>query len=199
MDMVTLKATERTEKPKKLRDTGFIPGVLNGPGTASVPVKFQGAALNKIITMHGTNAKLWVEMGDDKESGLIKEIQRDPVDRKIIHATIQLISMDQEIKMEVPISFHGVAELERKFLQVQVSKAEVEVSGKAALIPEVIVVDVEGKAAGDDITAANFDLPEGVAILDAEDEIYAAIKEIKEEVIEETEETATEAGAEAAE
>jgi large subunit ribosomal protein L25 len=172
----TIKALERSEKPNKVRLAGFTPGVLNGPGTASTTVKFDTLALNKIISKHGMNAKMWVEIGGEKIFGFIKEIQKHPVEGKIIHVAVQLVSKDQEVKMQLPITFHGHAELERRLLKVQVYKSEVEVFGKTAFMPDSIVVDVSEKEIGNEITAADFSLPEGIKILDADNEIYAIIK-----------------------
>lgn len=192
MNTATLKAMERTEKPKQLRKTGFVPGVLNGPGTVSVPVKFQTAALNKIIAKHGMNAKIWVEYKDEKKFGLMKELQKHPVDGQIIHAAIQLMATDQEIKMQLPIHYHGNEALEKKMMQVQVIKADVEVEGQAAKIPELLTVDVSEMTTGDNVTAANFDLPATIKILDEADEIYAMIKDVKETVVEAETEAETE-------
>lgn len=198
MNTATLRAMERTEKPKKLRKTGYVPGVLNGTDHVSVPVKFQTAALSKIITKHGMNAKVWVEIGDEKKFGLMKEVQKHPVGGEIIHAAIQLIPTDQEIKMQVPLHFHGNETLEQKRMQVLILKSEAEVTGEAAKVPEFLVVDVSKMNAGDNVTAADLDLPATIKILDAEDEIYAMIKDLKETAMDEEamEETETEAVAE---
>jgi large subunit ribosomal protein L25 len=188
MEEIILKAMSRSEKPKKVRNAGFIPGVLNGPGTTSISVQFEIVALNKIIAKHGINAKIWVVLCAEKKFGFIKEVQRHPVERKIIHISIQLVSKDQEVKMQLPISFHGHVELEHRLLQVQVYKSEIEVAGKAALMPDVVVVDVSEKESGENITAIDFHLPPEIKILDSEHEIYAIIKAIKEEIVEEPEE-----------
>jgi large subunit ribosomal protein L25 len=188
MEEIILKALARSEKPKQVRNAGFIPGVLNGPGTTSTSVKFESAALNKIIAKHGTNAKLWVMLGDEKKFGFIKEVQKHPVEGKVIHVAIQLVSKDQDVKMTLPISFRGHVELEHRLLQVQVYKSEIEVSGKAELMPDEAVVDVSEKESGANITAVDFNLPSEVKILDPEHEIYAIIKAVKEEAVEEPEE-----------
>ncbi len=188
MEVTILKAIERSEKPKKVRNAGFTPGVLNGPGTTSASVQFESSALNRIIINHGMNAKIWVELGSEKKFGYIKEVQTHPVERKIIHVAIQMVSKDQEVKMQLPITFHGTGELEQKFLHVHVTKAEVEVIGKAALIPEMIEVDVSGKEFEENITAADFHLPKEIKILDPENEVYAIIKAVREVVAEKTEE-----------
>ena len=188
MEDIILKAMARSESPKKVRNAGFIPGVLNGPGTTSISVQFETLTLNKIIAKHGSNAKLFVELGAKKKFGFIKEVQRNPVEGKVIHIAIQLISKDQDVKMQLPITFHGHAELEHRLLQVQVYKSEIEVAGKAALMPEVVVVDVSEKESGENITAVDFHLPKEIKIHDPEHEIYATIKAIKKEIVEEPEE-----------
>lgn len=185
MEEIILEAIERTEKPNKTRTEGFIPGVLSGPGTASASVKFNSAALNKIIAKHGSNAKIWVKSGSEKNLGFIKEIQRTPVDGHILHVTIQIVSKDQEIKMQLPVIFHGHAELEHEMLQLLICKSNVDVIGKIATIPDTVVVDVSEKKAGENVTSADFSLPKDIRILDPEDEVYAVIKEFKEEAVEE--------------
>jgi large subunit ribosomal protein L25 len=190
MEEIILKTMLRTDTPKKVRLAGFIPGVLNESDLTSTSVQFVGTELNKIISKHGSNAKVWVTIGDDKKFGFIKEVQKSPLDRKIIHIAIQLVSKDQEIKMQLPISYHGREELEHKQLQVQIYKAEIDVSGKAVLMPDVIIVDVSKKELGDTITAADLNISAEIKIHDAENEIYAVIKAIKEVVEEEPEEEA---------
>lgn len=178
----------RSEKPNKVREAGFIPGVLNGPGTASTSVQFENVALSKILAKHGTSAKLWVVLGDEKKFGFIKEVQKHPLEANVIHIAIQLVSNDQESKTQLPISFHGHAELEHRLLHLQVYKSEVEVVGKAALMPDMVVVDISERKSGEKITAIDFHLSPDIKILDPEHEIYAIIKAIKKDVVEEPEE-----------
>jgi len=190
MEEIILKTMLRTDSPKKVRQAGFIPGVLNESDLTSTTVQFVGTELNKIISKHGSNAKVWVTIGDDKKFGFIKEVQKSPLDRKIIHIAIQLVNKDKEIKMMIPISFHGRDELEHKELQLQVIKTEIDVTGKAALMPDVIIADVSAKELGDTVTAADLNISADIKSLDADDEIYAIIKAVKEVVEEEPEEAA---------
>jgi large subunit ribosomal protein L25 len=188
MQETVLKAMARSESPKTVRNAGLVPGVLNGSDTSSVSVKFEAAALNKIIAQHGANAKIWVELGADKKFGFIKEVQKHPVDRKIIHVAIQLVSKDQDVKMQLPIAFHGRDDLEHKSLQLQIYKSEIDVVGKALLMPDVVIVDISKKELGETVTAADFKLPKEIKILDSEHETYAMIKAVKEEIVEAPEE-----------
>jgi len=188
MEDTTIKATVRSLNTKIGKNAGLVPGVLNGPGTASTSIILESIPLNKIIAKHGKNAKLWVDLNNEKKFGYIKEVQRHPVEGKVIHIAIQMLAKDQEIKMLLPITYHGSAELEHKLLQLQVYKSEIKVSGIGANMPDSVVVDVSEKVFGDNITAIDFHLPKELIILDSEDEIYAGIKAIKEVLVEETEE-----------
>lgn len=189
MEETILKATKRTDAPKTVRKAGFIPGVLNESDTTSTSVQFEISALNKIVSKHGPNAKMWIAIDNKKEFGFIKEIQRHPVEGKIIHISVQLVKMNQEIKMHIPISFHGHEELEKHILTLQVYKSEVEVIGKASFMPDSILADISKKELGDDVTSADFHFPKEIKILDKDDEIYAVVKAVK-EVVEEVEEVA---------
>jgi large subunit ribosomal protein L25 len=189
MEEIVLKAVARSESPKKVRDSGFIPGVLNGPGTISTSVQFNAKELNKIIASNGANAKIWIALGDKKDFGFVKEIQRHNVERNILHVAIQLVSKDQVIKMQLPISYLGRDVLEHRQLQVQVFNSEVEVEGITALIPDGIVVDVAKKELGDNITASDFSLNPEIKILDSGHEIYAVIRAAKVVEAEEAEES----------
>ena len=74
MEEIALKAVIRKDKPKKVRREGSVPGVLNGPGTASTPVQFESNDLNKVIARHGTSAKLWILLGGEKKFGFFSGI-----------------------------------------------------------------------------------------------------------------------------
>jgi len=176
MEKTILKATPRDGKPRRLRRDGFIPGVLNSSDTTSTPVQFEAAALNKVIERHGPNAKIWVELGKKKHFGYIKEIQKQPVDWTVTHVSVQLVEQDQEVKMHLPIFYHGREALEHRMLMLQVTKSEVEVVGKAGTMPESIVLDVSKLENGVHITSADFHLPKGTVLHEIENESYAVVR-----------------------
>jgi len=194
MEKVILRAEERTGKVKKVREAGFIPGVLYGGGKAATPVKFDAAALKRILSKHGSNAKVWIDLNNTKKFGFIKEVQKNHLEGKVLHVDVQLVSQDQEIKLQIPITFTGTDELEKRQLLLLVTKAEVEVIGKAHLIPNALVVDVANREAGDNVTYLDLDLDGQIKINDREDEIYAVIKEKKAQPVEEEAKKDEEAG-----
>lgn len=201
MEETILSAVERTMQPKQCREAGFTPGVLYGDSvTNAITVQFETPALKKILAAHGSNAKVWVNYGGNKKFGFVKEVQRHPVTAKVIHIDVFLVSQDHEVKMQIPITFEGRDSLENVLLQVH--KSEIEVLGKAVLMPEAVVVDVSAMVLGDTITSKNFNLDQQIKITDNENEVYGIITPLR-ELAEEPEtvvvaeaETATEAEAE---
>lgn len=194
MEEAVLKAEERTEKPKKTRAAGFIPGNLYGAGLAATTVKFDAAALNRFISKFGSNAKVWVDLNNTQKFGFIKEVQRHPVEGRVIHIDVQLVAQDQEFKLQLPVTFTGIEELEKRQLILLIAKHEAEVVGKANLMPNVISVDVADKELGDTITFQDFGLDKEIKSNEGEEEIYAVIKAKKETAApeESAEETAPE-------
>jgi large subunit ribosomal protein L25 len=200
MEQVILNALERTTSNKKFNEDGFIAGVMYGDGsTDATSVKFELVPLRKILAKHGSNAKVLVKYGEEEKTGFIKEIQRHPVTAKITHIDVQLVSKDHEIKLQLPISYKGEENLSSQRLQLQVQKPEIDVFGKMAIMPDVLSVDVSQMALGDSITIKNFDLNKEIRVTDKEDEVYASITQMKEEVEEVVEEVVATPEAAAAE
>lgn len=198
MEETILSAIERTMQPKLCRAAGFTPGVLYGDGvTDAITVQFETAALKKVIAAHGPNAKVWVNHGGNKKFGFIKEVQRHPVYATVSHIDIFLVSQDHEVSMQIPINFEGRDGLDNVLLQIY--KSELSVTGKVALMPESVSVDVSTMVLGDTITSNNFNLDKQLKIIENEDEVYGIITPLP-ELVEEPEtvvateaETATEA------
>jgi len=181
-----LDAAVRTLKPNKIRESGFVPGVLYGDSVAqTTPVQFEALALRKVLADHGANAKVWVNHDGSKKFGFIREVQRAVITGKVIHIDVQLISQDHEVKLLLPITFKGKETLDHKNLVLQVYKSEIEVLGRADLMPDLVVVDVSDKGLGETITASDFDLDGQLKIQDKEDEVYGIITALKTEIVEE--------------
>ena len=185
MDETVLQAMPRSGPGKKTRKEGLLPGVLAEPNRPSIMVQFDPITVDKLISHHGSHATLWIELEKQKKFGFITEVQRHPVSRKIIHIDIKLVDANEEIKITLPINFQGREEIERKVLQLQIYRSEVEVQGKATELPDMITAEVSEKELGDNVTVEDFEVPEGIVILDDAEEIYAAVKPVREMALEE--------------
>jgi len=193
MEQVILNALERVKGNTKFKEDGFIAGVMYGEGsTEATSVKFELVPLRKILGKHGSNAKVVVKYGDVEKTGFIKEIQRHPVTAKITHIDVQLVSKDQEIKLQLRIAFNGEEGLITKRLQLQVQKPEIDVYGKMAIMPDAVSIDISEKEFGDTITIKDFELNSEIKVTDDDDQVYASITQMKEEEEEPVEEVIAE-------
>jgi large subunit ribosomal protein L25 len=189
MEKIILNAFERTAQHKKLREEGFIAGVIYGDSVkGATAVKFEEASLKKILSKHGSNAKVWIKYGEEMKFGFIKEIQRHAVTAKITHIDVQLVSKNHEVKLQLPIVFKGEESLKSKLLQMQIHKSEIDVFGRMDLMPDVVNIDMSEKKLGDTITIKDFNLDKEIKVNDKEDEIFAAIIQLKEKAVTEDEE-----------
>jgi large subunit ribosomal protein L25 len=162
-----------------------VPGVIYGDSiTAAASVKFEEKAIKKVISNHGSHAKLWIKYNDNKKFGFIREVQRQPMTGNLIHLDIQIVSKDHEIKRQIPIVVKGEDDLKGKQLQLQINKSEIAIFGKMALMPDTIFVDVSDKDLGDTITLNNFELD---ALLKNEDEdtVFGVIVNLRNQLVEE--------------
>lgn len=193
MNETILDAFERIPGKHKFNEEGFIAGVIYGDKIeGAISVKIELVPLIKILKKHGSNAKVWVKYGEEKKFGFVKEIQRHPVSAKISHIDIQIVSLDQEVKLQLPITFNGEANLIDNLLELAVYKSEIDVFGVMAVMPDYVTIDVADRKLGDSVTIKDFVLNEKIAVTDEEDVVYAAIVARK-EIVEEEEEVAEEA------
>jgi len=198
MEDTILTAVERPRQHGKFREKGFVAGVVYGEGVNNgKPVKFDAAALQSILKRHGSNARVTVMLDNQERAGFIKEIQRDAISRQITHVDVQLVSKDQEVKLQIPLIFKGVEELAERQLQLLVHKYDVTVTGRMDLMPEAIHIDVAAMNLGDSITADNIHLDSQLKVSEKEEEaVYAVINSMAPEATTETVEEAAEPASE---
>lgn len=192
MNNTVICAAERTEKPQKVRRQGFIPGVIFGKGIESKSVKIDEKELAKVQHGHLRNARLQVKLGEDVKHCIVKEIQKDPVKGNVIHFNLQAIHDNDIIKLFVPVRFNGKEKLAGRQLLLEENLTEVEISGKASILPEVISIDVSNLKYEDKIALKDIPVQEGIKVLGNEDELVAVVSYAR-ETPEEAEETVAEA------
>ena len=193
MEEIILQAVERIKKPGKVRESGFVPGVLYGDSVSEVTmVNFEEQALKKVLSSHGSNAKVWIKINNNKRFGFIKEVQKHPVSGNVTHIDVQIVSKDHELKLQIPIVYKGEDDLKQKLLQLQVYKSEITVLGKMDFMIDAIYVDVAEKKLGDTITLKDFDLDKQLKVSEKEDVIYGIIINLKNQTIDAAVEPKTE-------
>ena len=164
--LVERRASHGKGSARKLRGAGRIPGVFYGPGRAAVPIAIDPLRVHAVAARTGKDRllKLRTEGADelDGQMVILKEAQRDPIKRRIIHADFFEIRMDREIEVTVQVHVVGKAPGVDDGGTLEHILHEIEVRCLPDRIPASIDVDVSPLGIGASIHVSDLKLPEGV-------------------------------------
>ncbi len=164
MSEIKLAASSRTEFGKgaarRIRRAGQIPAVIYGHGTDPQHIALPGH--DTMMAVKNANALLSISVDSGTSVlALAKDVQRDPVKSVIEHVDLVIVRRGEKVQVDVPVHVLGEAAPETI---VQLENATILLEVEATHIPESVEVDVEGKPAGTQVTAADLTLPEGAEL-----------------------------------
>jgi large subunit ribosomal protein L25 len=117
---------------------------------------------------------------------LIREIQRHPIKRQILHVDFQALVAGEKVVVSIPIVLTGTAEgvkLEGGVLEQPLRELEIEVD--PSNIPDHVELDVTNMMIGDSLHVSDLKVPDGVEIQD-DPETSVAVLAAPRAVVEET-------------
>jgi large subunit ribosomal protein L25 len=162
---------------RRLRATGKIPVVLYGRGAEPAPLTVDWRDLRTALTSDkGLNALITVTVNGTSTKVIVKEMQRHPVRRDVLHVDFLAVDVDKPITTDVPIVLEGepIKVLREQGVVEQALNAIV-VHAKPDAIPGHLSIDVSDLEIGHTITVADLALPEGVTTdADPEETIVTA-------------------------
>ncbi len=198
--MAQLSATLRDGTGKgaarTLRASGRIPGVIYGHGREPQPLAIDNRELEKLLSKISAESTV-IELSLDGKSTqtLIREIQRHPFKRQILHVDFQELVAGERITVRLPIVLTGVPDGVRQdggVLDQTLRELEVEVD--PANIPNHIEIDVTPLKIGESIHVRDIKLPEGVEVVTEADSsvcVVSAPRAVVETTVAPDEELAT--------
>jgi large subunit ribosomal protein L25 len=197
MATATLAATARTSAGKgtarSLRRDGQIPGVIYGHARDSQPLALVARDLDKLLS-HIAAESTVVELNIDGSVSrtLIREVQRHPFKRQILHIDFQELVAGEAVTVNVPIILVGTPEGVRHGggMLDQVMR-ELSISVDPANMPNHYDLDVSHLTIGHALHVRDIVVGEGVTILVDPDETVCsvAIPKVAAEAVEEAEKT----------
>ena len=152
---------------RRLRAAGEIPAILYGSGTDAVSLRVSSRAVERLA---GTNQIIDLR-GPAQVQGklvLLKEFQRDPLSRNVLHADFYAVDTTQKIDTHVPLHFEGRPIGVEQGGVFEAVLREVEIRCLPLAIPAVLNVSVAGLAIDDAISARDIVLPDGVELVTEE-------------------------------
>ncbi len=164
---------------KRLRDAGFLPGVIYGHKEAVVPVTLPKRELVKHLSKGAHVFDLAIEGRSEKV--LVKEVQYDHLGLEVIHVDFARVSLDEKVEVTVPLELKGSPKGEAEGGILQQLIADIEVECLVTDIPEAIRHNVSEMAIDDVLHIKDIKLPQGVRALQDGDAIVATVKTVSEE------------------
>ncbi|MET0826649.1 MAG: 50S ribosomal protein L25 [Acidimicrobiales bacterium] len=192
MDVTLTAETGRalgSRSSRRLLRDGKVPAVVYGLDQDTVAVAVEWPSLRAALTTDaGLNALITLEVDGREDLTIVKDLQRDPVRREVVHVDFLRVSRDVEIEVEVPIVLEGHAEkVEREDGTVAHLLFSLSVYAKPGAIPNELTVDVAEMELHDSIRVGDLSLPSGVRTEVDEDEVIVSAQ-ISRETIEVAEE-----------
>ena len=155
---------------RRLRRDGKVPAVLYGGGEAPRAITLSHRELLKQVENEAFFSHIIeLKVGDKKQSAIVKDMQRHPAKRVIMHIDFQRVVAGDAIRMNVPIHFIGedvAPGVKTGGGIVSHMRNEVEIECLPKNLPEFLSVDVSQMELDDMLHLSDIVLPEGVEILE---------------------------------
>ena len=181
MATASLSAEARTETGKgvarKLRAAGRVPAVVYGHAREAQALSLQTRELEKLLSSISTGSTVVeLSLGSATTKTLIREVQRHPFKKQILHVDFQELVAGEKVTVDVPLVFVGTPEgvrLSGALLEQILHSIQVLVD--PANIPNHIDVDVTSLAMGHSLHVSELSLPAGLEVLTDEDATVCAV------------------------
>lgn len=189
MSEIKLSLKARTLVGKKLaglRAQGLIPSVVYGEGE---PILTESAynETEKVLLAAGYHSTIDLELDGKKKLVIVKDVNLDPISRKIINIEFQAVSANQAIEAITPIVLEGfeVSDASKAHFTLLQVMEEIEVKAKPSDLPKKIVLDASKMANLEDkIVISDIVLPKGVEFADKELDMDGAIAILNDPAVE---------------
>ena len=167
MDLTLTAETGRTAGSRtssRMRTEGRVPAVVYGLGRDTVSVSVPWTDLRRVLsTDAGINALISLDVDGQKDLAIVKDLQRHPIRRNVMHIDFLRVDPDAPVAVDIPIHLVGEAKaVEGRRGIVDHALKTITVKAKPADIPSVITVDINDLKIGVTITIAEVELPAGV-------------------------------------
>jgi large subunit ribosomal protein L25 len=191
MAEVTLEVSGRDGTGKsavrKLRQQGKVPGVVYGGHRDPVAIIVDRKAITDLIqkSEHGVRSVFLLKMAgtDQQRHAMIKDIQINPISRKMMHVDFIRVVMDEVVRVSVPVMITGspIGVREGGLLDFQVRELHVECLPNA--IPDKVEIDISELGIHHYFRISDLPLPEGVKVLDDPNRVVVGVTHQRAEVV----------------
>ena len=179
-----------SRRNKRLRDAGFVPGVIYGHKEAVVPVTLPKKELVGHLN-HGAHL-FSLALEGKSENVLVKDVQWDHLGIEVLHVDFARVDLNERVEVTVPLILKGEPKGEAEGGVLTQVISDIQIECLVTQIPEDIKHNVSEMGLNDVVHISDLKLPDGVRAIQDPDQIVATVKEVAEEAPAEVAEGAAE-------
>ncbi len=170
METFEINAQRRTERGKgasrRLRRAGYIPAIIYGVGKEPISLTLSHNELLKHLEHEAFYSRiLTVNIDNQPEKAVLKDLQRHPYRPLIMHLDLQRVSDTKKLQMRIPLHFIHEDQCQGVKQEggiISHHAAEVEIRCLPKDLPEFIEVDLQHVELNKILHLSDLVLPEGV-------------------------------------
>ena len=175
---------------KALRRQGILPGVIYGRHIEAFPIQMDAHNAALILDKLTASSLITIDVDGEKFNVLMRDRQRDVIFGDLLHVDFMVVSLTEKLRATVELKLVGEAPVaDNPEVVVTQVLNDIEIEAFPQDLPEVIEVDISTlETVDDEITVADLDLGENIAILTDPNETIVSVGYVaQEEVAEEAE------------
>lgn len=194
MDNVSIVVQSRdatgSRAARRLRKSGFIPGVIYGHGKDATMIAVEPHVMREALSRSGgSHAVLDVTIEGQRGSrkAIIKDIELHPTRSTAAHIDLQEIRLDETIETAVAVRFEGESAGVKAGGVLDESLREVTVKGLVTDIPESLSFDISDLDINDTAKVADLVVPAGIVLTGNLDQVMCSVlppRKVEEEEVE---------------
>tara|TARA_B100000767_G_scaffold273160_1_gene302559 strand:+ start:3271 stop:4008 length:738 start_codon:yes stop_codon:yes gene_type:complete len=161
----TIRKTATTGQLNKLRDSGFIPGILYGGKDLNAKISIDKKLIKNILNSESfLSSVLNLDLDGNKLKVIPRDVSYNVISDEPIHIDLMRVVPGTKIVLEIPVKF--INNIDCPGLKVggvlNIVRRKIELKCPAENIPEEIIVDLKGLEIGTSIKISSIKLPENV-------------------------------------
>ncbi len=177
--MENLQINQREKKTRhssrQCRRKGLVPGVLYGKGINNFLFEIGELELNHALSVTGEHGLLNINSQEGSLNTLIKEVQRDPVTRRVLHIDLEKVEGNEEIETVVPINYVGEEYINKLDAVLQKNIDSIKVKCSSSNIPKGVNLNVGRAKPGDQFKIADVEFGNEITVVDDLNSIVASV------------------------
>ncbi|EJT5922530.1 50S ribosomal protein L25 [Clostridium perfringens] len=177
--MENLQVNQREKKTRhssrQCRRKGLVPGVIYGKGINNFLFEIGELELNHALSVTGEHGLLSINSQEGSLNTLIKEVQRDPVTRRVLHIDLEKVEGNEEIETAVPINYVGEEYINKLDAVLQKNLDSIKVKCSTSNIPKGVNLNVGRAKPGDQFKIADVEFGNEITVVDDLNSIVASV------------------------